>query len=495
MRPVRTHYDNLKVARNAPLEVIRAAYKTLSQKYHPDKTDAPDAAKIMRVINKAYEVLSDPESRKAHDLWIASQEQPKSYDKPTNKQAEENKSRDYSFSLPESGECSIYDLDENAQRALIYRVSGFGGDQVLIKTGGIFWILVWICGLIFWLYYTFTDGMETRWEGDSLALMLGLTSVAGLALSSLIDWINSWFKTPLKKYLIATPLYIISTKFDRVAFWPLSSITDIKATHNYKNGIYQDTSLQIFFDGKRKDFDISPQSAYDKLWSHIKIHSARLHEAYSTGDIEYIRSNDEFWRFTKSSKHVSSPRTRLKSPVFWGCIIISLTALYAAYDMNLGRPIKPAHIVKQQNNKKPERKPPYVRPDTAPNGSPWPAFPGYINGFKILMNKGLSTITVDNSQNDSDVFVKLIYLEGADPLPTRVFFIPAFSSYTLKNVSIGRYDIRYRDLDTGNLSRTDPFNIKEVPTSTGTQYDSLTMTLYKVHNGNMQTYGIDESEF
>ena len=37
MTKVRTHYDNLKVARNAPPEVIRAAYKALAQKYHPDR--------------------------------------------------------------------------------------------------------------------------------------------------------------------------------------------------------------------------------------------------------------------------------------------------------------------------------------------------------------------------------------------------------------------------------------------------------------------------
>ena len=36
MAKIRTHYDNLKVARDAPIEVIRAAYKSLCMKYHPD---------------------------------------------------------------------------------------------------------------------------------------------------------------------------------------------------------------------------------------------------------------------------------------------------------------------------------------------------------------------------------------------------------------------------------------------------------------------------
>lgn len=72
---MRTHYDNLKVARNAPLNVIRAAYKTLSQQYHPDRNPGnSDATRIMTVINTAYEVLSDPEKRETHDKLLAKQD-------------------------------------------------------------------------------------------------------------------------------------------------------------------------------------------------------------------------------------------------------------------------------------------------------------------------------------------------------------------------------------------------------------------------------------
>jgi curved DNA-binding protein CbpA len=72
MARIHTHYDNLKVARNAPPEVIRAAYKTLSQKYHPDRNPGnSDAIRIIQIINLAYEVLSDPVKRREHDEWIA----------------------------------------------------------------------------------------------------------------------------------------------------------------------------------------------------------------------------------------------------------------------------------------------------------------------------------------------------------------------------------------------------------------------------------------
>ncbi|MES2125890.1 MAG: J domain-containing protein [Pseudomonadota bacterium] len=75
MAKIHTHYDNLKVARLAPQEVIRAAYKALSQKYHPDKNPGDDkAARIMAILNSAYGTLSDPVRRKEHDDWIAAEE-------------------------------------------------------------------------------------------------------------------------------------------------------------------------------------------------------------------------------------------------------------------------------------------------------------------------------------------------------------------------------------------------------------------------------------
>jgi curved DNA-binding protein CbpA len=73
-RPVHTHYDNLKVARTAPVEVIRAAYRALAKQYHPDQNPSPDAARVMKLLNAAWDVLGDPAQRAQHDAWIASQE-------------------------------------------------------------------------------------------------------------------------------------------------------------------------------------------------------------------------------------------------------------------------------------------------------------------------------------------------------------------------------------------------------------------------------------
>ncbi|TWI63133.1 DnaJ-like protein [Pseudoduganella lurida] len=75
MGKIHTHYDNLKVSRGAPQEVVRAAYKALSQKYHPDKNPGDErAARIMAIVNLAYGTLADPQRRKEHDDWIVQEE-------------------------------------------------------------------------------------------------------------------------------------------------------------------------------------------------------------------------------------------------------------------------------------------------------------------------------------------------------------------------------------------------------------------------------------
>ena len=53
----------------------------------------------------------------------------------------------------------------------------------------------------------------------------------------------------------------------------------------------------------------------------------------------------------------------------------------------------------------------------------------------------------------------------------------------------------YRDLGNGGLSRSEQFSLEETETYDGTSYSNITMTLYKVQDGNMQTYDLSESDF
>ena len=75
MEKIKTHYDNLQVTENASPEVIRGAYRYLSQKWHPDRNPrtVEQATRITQIINEAFAVLSDPHRRREHDAWIRDQ--------------------------------------------------------------------------------------------------------------------------------------------------------------------------------------------------------------------------------------------------------------------------------------------------------------------------------------------------------------------------------------------------------------------------------------
>lgn len=74
------YYDVLGVSPSADDFVIKAAYKALAQRYHPDKfhgnvKDAADAEVKMRQLNEAYQVLSDPAKRRDYDASFEQGEQ------------------------------------------------------------------------------------------------------------------------------------------------------------------------------------------------------------------------------------------------------------------------------------------------------------------------------------------------------------------------------------------------------------------------------------
>ncbi|PPQ66216.1 hypothetical protein CVT24_000328 [Panaeolus cyanescens] len=60
-------YKVLDVHKSASEKDIRAAYKRLSKKFHPDKNKAPDAEERFVQIARAYEVLSDKTKRQIYD--------------------------------------------------------------------------------------------------------------------------------------------------------------------------------------------------------------------------------------------------------------------------------------------------------------------------------------------------------------------------------------------------------------------------------------------
>lgn len=66
---VEDYYKTLGITKGATDKDIQKAFRKLAHKYHPDSNKTKEAEEKFKKINEAYNVLKDPEKRKAYDQF------------------------------------------------------------------------------------------------------------------------------------------------------------------------------------------------------------------------------------------------------------------------------------------------------------------------------------------------------------------------------------------------------------------------------------------
>ncbi len=69
MTQQRDYYEVLGVPRNASPEDLKKAFRQQALKFHPDRNKDPEASEQFKEVNAAYQILSDPERRRAYDRF------------------------------------------------------------------------------------------------------------------------------------------------------------------------------------------------------------------------------------------------------------------------------------------------------------------------------------------------------------------------------------------------------------------------------------------
>lgn len=97
------YYATLGVSRSADEKEIKSAYRKLARKYHPDVNPNDKSAEAkFKEVSEAYEVLSDPEKRKAYDQFGANWEHAQNFG---------GNAGDFNFNIPggDAGFGSIFE--------------------------------------------------------------------------------------------------------------------------------------------------------------------------------------------------------------------------------------------------------------------------------------------------------------------------------------------------------------------------------------------------
>lgn len=118
---------------------------------------------------------------------------------------------------------------------------------------------------------------------------------------------------------------------------------------------------------------------------------------------------------------------------------------------------------------------------------------GYDSSAQILHNTGLCEVTIDNTGNEEPVYVRLWSQNPSKPV--RTFYVAARDRFTLRKLNPGFYELRYKylyeDKEAERGVKSESFELNEKESYDGIRYSVLTITLYKVRNGNFRTSSID----
>jgi hypothetical protein len=104
-------------------------------------------------------------------------------------------------------------------------------------------------------------------------------------------------------------------------------------------------------------------------------------------------------------------------------------------------------------------------------------------------------VVADNSQGARDLFTKLVDLDQTPPKAVRVFRVLPHTKFAMHSVKPSHYDLRYMDLDTGEIQKSVSFEVTLKKTAKGEEYKGWTIGLYGVINGTSPEQTISQHEF
>lgn len=509
-------YEILGVPRDATPDQIRRAYLLKVKEIHPDNFDQvkdrarwEQANEQLKALNEAYSILKNQDTRAQHDSGATTGAPP----------PRRQRSPDWDIKLGKlkAGMAWFASLPKSIQDRILERTTRAEKNQFAIELDGIGWNYFFVVLLSAWFWILINQANSSgRWRQEDQEVMFVGTFLCALLQAWNLCHIIKWRKSPLRPHLIITPLYVIKTSAEQVWFWPIWSVTSVRATHNYRNSSYTDTDLYMEFGSDHQSFKISPQETYAHLCAMLNIFSRRVNLAKEQDDVRYFYAEDDFREFDPEAPPVEPP-----APTRRILKVVGLTlAVYFAFYLGV-------FLYKRHKSDRTEWQPaasyqtpvpaytppptPAYTPPPAPVYTPPPApvvvqpsYPEYAlpeNGWsQLYANERQVARFKVSAPEGTHYWVKLV--DAATSAPAVAMFVRAGSTADVK-VPLGTYVVKYAsgknwygtthlfgpDTAYGKADQTMRFWVE------GNIIHGHSITLYKVLNGNLHTETIPASEF
>ena len=426
------YYEILEVHHNASIDVIKNAYRTLAKKYHPDLSglSIKESTIKMSLLNEAFDVLSDGNKRAAYD-YLWTNHYGLQHEDPSSRNATERTHYD------NADDIILREIDEICNRImeqLDQNISKLESANVLFNK---FW-----CDKAL---NEFTQVIPHSMEGlnkqsESYRLVEVIVAITLWRMGTSYTWANefSTASSLLKQALsLAKPSDDFYSRLEKAAI-------DVEKAAN--------------------KIIVSEKSSRD--WRKFKIAFWAI-IIFSGLFVNFLVDRPK-----SSTKPNPQPVSASPAPN------TTASGSNPAKEETLARPQAPApppvplipkaNVVSQYDPKEP----------------------------KLNMD-GYGEITIDNTRNDFPVYVR-IWNTDAKPKPVRTFTIRQGESFTTKSINPGTYEIRYATIyenkEASSASKSEPFTMKEKQEPDGIRYSRFSLTLYKVRDGNTQTYAIPMSD-
>ncbi|OHY61862.1 hypothetical protein BB778_04505 [Pluralibacter gergoviae] len=131
---------------------------------------------------------------------------------------------------------------------------------------------------------------------------------------------------------------------------------------------------------------------------------------------------------------------------------------------------------------------------THPDGRPWGTLAKIMTVAEN--HSGLSSLTLDNSKNSQDLYVKLAQSVDQNTHNfVREAFIPAHQQLTLQHLAVGNYVVKMMNVANGCAQVSPVLSIEETRTGRGIEYSNHSMTLNPVINGNTHLSTLSAANF